>query len=226
MIKVLIVEDDNDLGNILKQYLELRGFIAHKVGDGTEARAALKASLYDIAILDVMLPKEDGFELALHLKKLYPLLPFLFVTARKLKEDVIHGLKLGADDYITKPFDADELILRIQNILNRKTQKLNFTIGKYSFEPQNLLLRIDHTERNLTEKESQILEYLFENNQRLIKREEILKLFWKESDFFSGRSLDVFISRFRKYFSQDPNIVLESVRGVGFRFKFTSKTDN
>lgn len=219
MIKVLIVEDDEDLGNILKQYLDLNGFSANRVSDGTEARVALKNATYDIAVLDVMLPKEDGFELALHLKKLYPQLPFLFVTARKLKQDIIYGLKLGADDYIIKPFDADELILRIQNILKRKSKKNSYALGSYAFEPQNQLLRYNDTEKLLTEKESQLLEYLFLNKDQLIKREEILQLFWKESDFFSGRSLDVFISRFRKYLAQDPNIVLESVRGVGFRFK-------
>jgi DNA-binding response OmpR family regulator len=219
MIKVLIVEDDEDLGNILKQYLELHGFSANRMSDETEARTALKTSVYNIAILDVMLPKEDGFELTLHHKKLYSQLPFLFVTARKLKEDIIYGLKLGADDYIIKPFDADELILRIQYILKRKSKKNTYALGTYSFEPQNQLLRYNETEKLLTEKESKLLEYLFLNKDQLIKREEILQLFWKESDFFSGRSLDVFISRFRKYLAHDPNIVLESVRGVGFRFK-------
>ncbi len=223
MIKVLIVEDDADLGNILTQYLSLSGFAASRAADGFEARKLLSATSFDIAILDIMLPKEDGFELAQHLRAKYPQLPFLFVTARTLKEDVIRGLQLGADDYITKPFDADELILRIQNILKRKNNPNSYALGLYTFEPHNQLLRINNSEKILTEKESKLLDYLFQNRSNLIKREAILQLFWKETDFFSGRSLDVFISRLRKYLSQDATIVLESVRGVGFRFKIESE---
>lgn len=223
MIRVLIVEDDLDLGNLLKQYLELNNFQVHRVFDGIEAREDLKSNEYDIAILDVMMPREDGFELAQKLQIQHPNLPFLFVTARKLKEDVLTGLKLGADDYITKPFDADELILRIKNILKRKQNAVppkieTYQIGIFTFEPENFALISIHSTKTLTEKEVQLLSYFIQHKNQLIKRSDVLSHLWEEADFFSGRSLDVFVSRLRKYLSDDPSIQIESVRGVGFRF--------
>lgn len=226
MTRVLIVEDDLDLGNLLKQYLELNQFKVDRVFNGEEARNLLLTKEFDILILDVMMPKEDGFTLAKKLQTHYPHLPFLFVTAKKMKEDIIAGLQLGADDYVTKPFDADELILRIKNILKRKNQsveapKLEFhQIGKYTFEPENLILKTEKTEKILTEKEAQLLLYLIQNKDKIIRREDVLGLLWEEADFFSGRSLDVFISRLRKYLSEDPNLQIESIRGVGFRINF------
>lgn len=223
MIKVLIVEDDLDLGNLLKQYLELNSFSVNRVFDGIEAREELKQNEYDILILDVMMPREDGFELAQKLQIQSPNLPFLFVTARKMKEDVLTGLKLGADDYITKPFDADELILRIKNILKRKQNSAppkidTFKIGIFTFEPENFSLVSPNSTKILTEKEVQLLSYFVQHKNQLIKRSEVLSHLWEEADFFSGRSLDVFVSRLRKYLSEDPSIQIESVRGVGFRF--------
>lgn len=223
MIRVLIVEDDLDLGNLLKQYLEVKNFFVSRVFDGIEAREELKQNQYDILILDVMMPREDGFELAEKLQKLYPDIPFLFVTARKMKEDILTGLKLGADDYITKPFDADELILRIQNILKRKQpQELpkadTIQIGKFTFEPANLALISENSTKTLTEKEVQLLSYFVNHKNQLVKRNDVLNLLWKEADFFSGRSLDVFVSRLRKYLAEDSSIEIESVRGIGFRF--------
>ena len=222
MIRVLIVEDDLDLGNLLKQYLEIKYFNVHRAFDGIEAREALKENLYDILLIDVMMPREDGFELAKKLKSQYPNLPFLFVTARKMQEDILTGLKLGADDYITKPFDADELILRIQNILKRNQNIASpkseiLQIGIFTFNPENLTLVHENVTQPLTLKEAQLLEYLAQNKNRLLKREDVLNLLWKEADFFSGRSLDVFISRLRKHLSADQNIGIESVRGFGFR---------
>lgn len=223
MIRVLIVEDDLDLGNLLKQYLELNNFQVHRVFDGIEAREDLKSNEYDIAILDVMMPREDGFELAQKLQVQHPNLPFLFVTARKMKEDVLTGLKLGADDYITKPFDADELILRIKNILKRKENAVppkieTYQIGTFTFEPENFALISNNSTKTLTEKEVQLLSYFIQHKNQLIKRSDVLSHLWEEADFFSGRSLDVFVSRLRKYLSEDPSIQIESVRGVGFRF--------
>lgn len=226
MTRVLIVEDDLDLGNLLKQYLELNQFHVSRVFNGEEARATLLSKEFDILILDVMMPKEDGFTLAKKLQTHYPHLPFLFVTAKKLKEDIITGLQLGADDYVTKPFDADELILRIKNILKRKNQSAeilkleSYSIGKYTFEPENLILKTSKSEKILTEKEAQLLTYLIQNKDKIIRREDVLGLLWEEADFFSGRSLDVFISRLRKYLSEDPSLQIESIRGVGFRCNF------
>ena len=222
MTKILIVEDDLDLGNLLKQYLELNKFQVHRVFNGIEAREELKKNTFDILILDVMMPQEDGFTMAEKLQKTHPGLPFLFVTARKMKEDILTGLKLGADDYITKPFDVDELILRIQNILKRNAKpetakSTSYAFGKFTFEPENLTLKTEKSERTLTEKEAQLLEYLLEHKERIIKREEVLNHLWEEADFFSGRSLDVFISRLRKYLAEDSSVQIESIRGVGFR---------
>ncbi|SDE94383.1 DNA-binding response regulator, OmpR family, contains REC and winged-helix (wHTH) domain [Mucilaginibacter pineti] len=223
-INVLIAEDDNDLGSLLKQYLEINDFQVQLVHNGEKARAELKNAVYDILIIDVMMPREDGFALAEKLRLHYPQLPFLFVTARKLKEDILHGLKLGADDYIVKPFDADELILRMRNILKRgqpKMENLNeiYQIGIFQFDAKNLKLSSIASEKTLTEKEAQLLEYLYHHKGLLIKRNDILEVVWKEADFFNGRSMDVFITRLRKHLSGDPSIQIESIRGIGFRFK-------
>jgi len=223
---VLIVEDDIDLGHLLEQYLRLNGFKAHQVFNGIEARDALRLDVYDILIIDVMMPKEDGFKLVEKLTRNYPDLPFIFVTARKMKADVMRGLELGADDYILKPFDADELILRIRNILKRSNKSHEdandvISIGNFEFDPLNLSLKSAISKVILTEKESQLLHYLCKHQNSLIKRADILNYLWKESDFFNGRSMDVFISRLRKYLAEDPTIQIENVRGVGFRFLIT-----
>lgn len=220
---VLIVEDDEDLGHLLKQYLELNDMDAFRVFNGEQAREELKANTYDILVLDVMMPKEDGFELAAKLNVLHPDTPFLFITARKMKEDILFGLKLGAEDYILKPFDADELILRIQNILKRTRKQTVavpeiFQLGIYSFNPANLLLSSPEGAKVLTVQESRLLHYFCTHQNQLIFRKDILDHLWKEADFFNGRSMDVFVSRLRKYLSQDQSVQIESVRGVGFRF--------
>jgi DNA-binding response OmpR family regulator len=221
--KVLIVEDDVDLGNLLKQYLEINNFDAQRVYNGEEARMELKNNPYDILIIDVMMPKEDGFTLAEKITQTYPELPFLFVTAKKMKEDILHGLKIGADDYIIKPFDADEVVLRIKNILKRSRNNVDkapehILIGTYLFDPSNLTLASAKTNKTLTEKESKLLLYLCQHQNQLIKRKSILDYLWDDSDFFNGRSMDVFISRLRKHLSEDPAIQIESIRGIGFRF--------
>lgn len=219
-VSVLIVEDDQDLGNLLKQYLELNQFRADRVFNGEEARAALKQGQYDILVLDVMMPKEDGFTLAKQIRQQYPEQAFLFVTARKQKDDILNGLKLGADDYITKPFDADELILRITNILRRAKPAIAkdiYEIGIYRFDPKNLLLVSPTEEKILTEKEAALLLYLNARRNELVPRKEILTTLWGEPDFFNGRSMDVFVSRLRKYLVEDGTIQIDSIRGVGFR---------
>ncbi|GLB54037.1 DNA-binding response regulator [Neptunitalea chrysea] len=222
MIRVLIVEDDIDLGNLLKQYLELNKFYVVRAMDGVEAWNVLKKEHFDIAVLDVMMPNEDGFSLAEKLVKMYPEMPFLFVTARKMKADIIKGLKLGADDYITKPFDADELILRIHTILKRvrvpkESQKV-YRLGVYTFSVENMTLIAPGFEKILTEKEAQLLDFLYTNRDGLIRKQDVLNYLWNEADFFTARSLDVFISRLRKYLSGDNSIKIESIRGVGYRF--------
>lgn len=229
--KVLIVEDDPDMGDLLQSYLDFNGFEVKRVYNGEEGRAELLQNNYDVLVVDIMMPREDGLLFAKKLKDAGNDTPFVFLTARKMQEDIIKGLQLGADDYILKPFDPDELILRIGNILRRTQQqfsekrsgavvvkKKQYQVGTYLFEPSNLLLSSSLGSKILTEKESDLLLYLVENSNRLIKRDDILNYLWEEADFFKGRSMDVFISRLRKYLAEDRNIQIESVRGIGFRF--------
>ncbi len=224
---ILLAEDDSDFGSILKQYLEMNQYQVTWKKDGKAALLSIKnKNDFDICVLDVMMPKMDGFSLANEIIKINPEMPFIFLTARKMKEDKIKGLKLGADDYIVKPFEADELVLRLQNIIKRShhnvtTTKTNLVlkIGKYTFDTHRLELEINNKKQQLTEKESDLINYLFQYKNTLLKRDEILINVWKNDDFFSGRSMDVFISRLRKYFKEDSNISIKSIRGIGLEFK-------
>lgn len=223
MAQVLLAEDDFDFGSILKQYLEIHDYQVTWAKDGIEALACFAQHNFDICVFDVMMPKLDGFSLAEKVIDLNPEVPFVFLTAKKLKEDRIKGLKLGADDYIVKPFEADILVLRLKNILKR-TQRMQpkkdlFKIGAYTFDATNHKLIIRDVEQKLTEKETVLILYLYEHSNIMIKREDLLKDVWGNNDFFSGRSMDVFISRLRKYFKKDENIAIESIRGVGLTFK-------
>lgn len=221
--QILLVEDDADLGRLLCKYLRLQGLEVVLAIDGEAALTLLKVEGFDIAILDVMLPKEDGFALAGKLKMQYPKLPFLFLTARRQKEDILKGLKLGADDYMLKPFDVDELILRVQNILRRSivpTPTEVFTIGRFLFEPSQLRLSSELGTQLLTKKESGVLELLARQPGRIVNRQQVLEKLWDSADFFSGRSLDVYIGRLRKILEKDNQIRLESVRGSGFILHF------
>ena len=226
MNHILLAEDDLDFGNILKQYLEISGYTITWAKDGKEALELFKATTYNICVFDVMMPKMDGFSLAEKVVDLNPEIPFIFLTARKLKEDKIKGLKLGADDYIVKPFEADELVLRLNNIL-RRTQKAGhqlqqsevIQINTYSFDSKRLELTCEGYKKQLTQKEGELILFLYNHKNQLLKREDILKAVWENDDFFSGRSMDVFISRLRKYFKLDPSISIESIRNVGLEFK-------
>ena len=228
MKKILLVEDDFDLSNMTKKFLELHEFTVTHAENGTKALELLENFTFDICILDVMMPIMDGFTLAEKIIKKTPNLPFIFVTAKKLKEDKIKGLQLGAYDYIEKPFDTDELILRLQNILKRNTQNHKLTnqeeqiiIGKYIFDNKKLTLLFENTIWNLSEKEASLIHYFYMNKNQLIKREYILREIWKKDDYFSGRSMDVFISRIRKYFQNDPQISILSKRFAGIEFKIS-----
>ncbi len=224
MAHVLLAEDDFDFGSILKQYLEIHEYQVTWAKDGKEAWDFFTKNTFDICVFDVMMPKMDGFSLAEKVVKSNPEVPFVFLTAKKLKEDRITGLKLGADDYIVKPFEADILVLRLKNILKR-TQRVQpkkealSQIGAYEFDSINHKLLFNGEEQRLTEKETVLIQYLYQHKNIMIKREDLLKDVWGNDDFFSGRSMDVFISRLRKYFKQDSNIAIESVRGVGLTFK-------
>lgn len=225
MKKLLLAEDDFDFAAILKQYLELHQFEVIWAENGEIALEYFKNQTFDICVFDVMMPKLDGFSLAEKIITINPEIPFIFLTARKLKEDKIIGLKLGADDYIVKPFEVDELILRLQNILKRIEQKRSLEgnniieIGSYIFDNERLTLNNKNHVQQLTEKEASLIEYLYLNHNQLLKRDQILMSVWKKDDYFSGRSMDVFISRLRKYFNSDPKIKIESVRNIGLEFK-------
>lgn len=222
---ILLAEDDFDYASILKQYLEFSGFDVTWAKDGKEALKLFPATQPDICVFDVMMPQMDGFTLAEKVVDNYPETPFIFLTAKSMKEDKIKGLRLGADDYIVKPFEVEELILRITNILKRvqktapqHTADKKFKIGQYLFDNENYLLTHENITHRITEKEAHLIQFLYASKNKLVKREDILKEIWGNDDFFSGRSMDVFISRLRKYFSEDPAISIPSVRGLGFEF--------
>ncbi|SFB30006.1 DNA-binding response regulator, OmpR family, contains REC and winged-helix (wHTH) domain [Flavobacterium swingsii] len=226
MKKVLLAEDDFDFADVLKQYLELYNYQITWAKDGEEALLLFQKETFDICVFDVMMPKMDGFTLAEKIIDINPETPFVFLTARKLKEDKLKGLQLGADDYIVKPFEADELVLRLNNILKRGEQKNQatisvdeITIGNYIFDPNRLELKLSNHTQRLTEKEVALILFFLKNKNQLIKRNDILQSIWGNDDFFSGRSMDVFISRIRKYFSNDTRITIESIRNVGLEFK-------
>ena len=228
MKKILLAEDDIDFGAILKQYLELQNFIVIWGKDGEEALDLFKKNSFDICVLDVMMPKIDGFTLAEKIVDNYPEIPLVFLTARNQNEDKIKGFKLGADDYIVKPFEADELVLRLTNIIKR-TQKRNFTntlpnqieIGIFTFDTHRFDLKSNQNTQQLTEKESSLLLFLFKHKNQLVKREQVLRAVWGTDDFFSGRSMDVFISKLRKHLSEDKKISIESIRNIGLEFKIS-----
>lgn len=221
IINILLVEDDLNLGFLLVEFLESKGFAVKLYRDGLTAFTGFQNAHFDFCILDVMLPKMDGFTLAKKLKIVNPRVPIIFLTARSLKEDKMKGYEIGVDDYVTKPFDEDELFYKITAILNRsQVSKTNsdelFQIGRFQFDFPNQLLEIDGQKRRLTERESNILKLFCLNKNNVIRREHILTAIWGENDYFAGRSLDVFISKLRKYFSSDPSITIENIPKVGF----------
>ncbi|MFV8345121.1 response regulator transcription factor [Flavobacterium sp. ZB4P13] len=228
MTHILLTEDDFDFATILKQYLEISGFQVTWAKNGAEALAIFNGNgnnnNIDICILDVMMPQMDGFMLAEKIIAINPEMPFLFLTAKSFKEDKIKGLKLGADDYILKPCEADELVLRIHNILKRNQKKAlqsteKIAVGNYLFDYKNLQLTHPNKSHRITDKEAQLLLFLFQNKNGVIKRDAILNAIWSNDDFFSGRSMDVFISRLRKYFSEDKSVSIDSIRGIGLEFR-------
>jgi len=217
-MKVLIAEDDRDFGNILSQYVTISGFDVTLGRDGEEAWEQFIKDKPDICVLDVMMPEMDGFTLAEKIKEVSPDVPVIFLTAKSLKEDIVRGLKIGADDYITKPFDPEVLILRINNILKRAYSSSNdeYKVSQSVLKFNTLELVCGNLKEKLTLKEAQLLKYFIINKNKILAREDILTEIWGEDDYFLGRSMDVFISRLRKYVSEDKNIDIRTVRGTGF----------
>ena len=222
-MKLLLVEDDKDLGNVLAQYLEIQSFTVDLVRSGEEGLKKFRENGHDLCILDIMLPGMDGLALCENIKQINSDIPIIFLTARTSKEDILKGLKLGADDYVTKPFEPEELILRINNILRRSglADPEFSTIGKMQFKYDEMLLEGYGAVSKLTVKETDLLQFFLKNKNKVIKREEILVQLWGENDYFLGRSLDVFISRLRKYLKPEKSVRLETIHGIGYIFKIT-----
>ena len=219
---ILLVEDDMNLGFVIQDNLKIEGYHVHLSRDGKDGLKAYNEAKYDLCILDVMLPKKDGFSLAEDIRKLSIEVPIVFLTAKSMTEDKIKGFKAGADDYITKPFSMDEFSLRIEAILKRtgsiSAKKSNgFALGKYFFDSSNYKLSIGETEiKKLTKKEADILRILCEQKGNVVERDLILNLVWGDDSYFNGRSLDVFITKLRKYLKEDDAINIKNVHGVGF----------
>lgn len=222
MAHILYVEDDEVLGFVTKDNLELNGMTVSHAQTGKEAVKMFRNDTFDLCLIDVMLPEMDGFAVAEEIRSRHSEIPIIFLTAKSLKEDRIKGLKLGADDYITKPFSIEELMLKIQVFLKRKyitgkTEVATLKVGKYKLDPDNLQLKLGEHIEQLTKKESDLLKVLIENKNKIIERSTILERVWGENDYFMGRSMDVFISRLRKYLKEDDDISIENIHGVGFR---------
>lgn len=223
--RLLFVEDDADFGFMLKQYLEYADFLVDWFDDPRKLHLdASELRQYDLAILDVMMPTSSGFHLGQELRQVYPELPLIFLTAKDQKIDRLTGLKIGADDYLSKPCDPEELILRIQNIIKRSKPHLplmdKIVLGTYLYYPNQLILEHASGQQQLTEREAKLLSFLISHKEELISREAILEKVWDNADFFSGRSMDVFISRLRKYLIHDPSLQIQSIRSVGFKVRF------
>jgi len=217
-MKVLIAEDDRDFGNILAQYITISGFTVRHAHDGNEAWEMFLKDKPDICVLDVMMPEMDGFSLGEKIKEKETDMPIIFLTAKSLKEDIVRGLRIGADDYITKPFDPEILILRINNILKRaySTSIDEFKVSETILKYNTLELVCGDEKEKLTLKEAQLMKYFMINKNKILAREDILTEIWGEDDYSLGRSMDVFISRLRKYVQNDKNIDIRTVRGTGF----------
>ncbi|PWT94730.1 MAG: DNA-binding response regulator [Bacteroidetes bacterium] len=221
--KVLLAEDDLSLGYVIKDNLEEEGYQVVLCPDGEQALQQFQRDNFDICLLDVMMPNKDGFTVARKIRQKTDLMPILFLTAKSLEEDKLKGFQTGADDYITKPFSMKELLMRMEVFL-RRTKKLRsddmkeYKIGNLRFSYTDLKIYNGSTSSNLTQKEADLLKFLCEHRNHILKREEVLLNVWGKDDYFLGRSMDVFITKLRKHFKADPGINLETIHGVGFRF--------
>jgi len=220
--KLLIVEDDLNLGQILSEYLILKGYQSFLFRDGEEGLEAFKAQTYDCCLLDVMMPKMDGYTLAKEIRKIDKQIPFLFLTAKSMKEDKLNGFKLGAEDYITKPFSMEELLMRLNVIFRRgnreETEKTNvYTIGKFTFDNKNQLLKSNGSEKKLTSKESALLNLLCQNLNSTLDRRAALKIIWGDDSYFNARSMDVYITKLRKHLKEETRVKIITIHGQGFR---------
>ncbi|MGA1978580.1 MAG: response regulator transcription factor [Bacteroidales bacterium] len=220
-VRIFLVEDDLSFGSVLKSYLEINDFAVEWVDDGKYAVDHYRKGLFDICILDVMLPHVDGFTIANEIRQINNLVPIIFLTAKKLKEDMLKGYGVGGDDYITKPFDTDILLAKIRAILSRRDFQSGtrdiYELGKFTFNSRLRTLTSGDDEKKLSPKEAQLLELLATNPNALISREMALKKIWGNDDYFTARSMDVYITKLRKFLSEDPRLNIKNIHGAGFQ---------
>lgn len=226
--KILLVEDDSNFGSVLKNYLELNDYEVTLERDGRLGLAAFQKEKFDICLLDIMMPKMDGFALAESIRDVNPDIPLFFLSAKTMKEDILKGYKLGADDYITKPFDSEVLLMKIKAMLKRneetktESENVEFDLGAYHFNPKLRQLIIGNKTQILSPKESELLRMLCDFKNDLLPRETALKKIWGSDTYFNGRSMDVYIAKLRKYLKEDNKVEIVNIHGNGFRLVVTA----
>lgn len=221
-LKILLCEDDENLGMLLREYLQAKGYQAVLCQDGEVGYREFAKGKFDIAVLDVMMPKKDGFTLAQEIRQANAQIPIIFLTAKTLKEDILEGFKIGADDYITKPFSMEELTFRIEAILRRVRGKRNkdtnlYKIGKFTFDTQKQVLTIGDKQTKLTTKESELLGLLCAHANEILQRDFALKTIWIDDNYFNARSMDVYITKLRKHLKEDESIEIINIHGKGYK---------
>ena len=221
-LKILLCEDDENLGMLLREFLAAKGFSADLCSDGEKGYKAFLKGKYDLCVLDVMMPKKDGFTLASEIRNVNSEVPIIFLTAKTLKEDVLEGFQIGADDYITKPFSMEELVFRIEAILRRVRGKKNkestlYHIGRFTFDTQKQLLTIGGKQTKLTTKETELLALLCSHANEILQRDFALKTIWIDDNYFNARSMDVYITKLRKHLKADPSIEIINIHGKGYK---------
>ena len=221
-LKILLCEDDENLGMLLREYLQAKGYAAELCPDGEAGYKAFLKSKFDICVLDVMMPKKDGFTLAQEIRQANAEIPVIFLTAKTLKDDILEGFKIGADDYITKPFSMEELVFRIEAILRRVRGKKNkentvYHIGRFTFDTQKQLLTIDDKQTKLTTKENELLALLCSHANEILQRDFALKTIWIDDNYFNARSMDVYITKLRKHLKDDDQIEIINIHGKGYK---------
>ncbi|MEQ8470080.1 MAG: response regulator transcription factor [Marinoscillum sp.] len=222
--RILVAEDDENLGQILNEYLGLKGYETTLCRDGEQGARAFKPGKFDLCILDLMMPKKDGFQLATEIKEIDPNIPVIFLTAKSMKEDVLKGFKIGADDYITKPFSMEVLLVRIKAVLNRTMRSdtdheipEEISMGSLRYQHANNMLTLPSGKVKLTTKENELLKLFFENLNQTVTRSIALKKIWHDDSYFNARSMDVYIAKLRKYLKEEESLQLLTVHGEGFK---------
>ena len=221
-LKILLCEDDENLGMLLREYLEAKGYEAELCIDGEEGYKSFLKNKFDICVLDVMMPKKDGFALATEIRQIDSEVPVIFLTAKVLKEDILEGFRIGADDYLTKPFSMEELVFRIEAILRRVRGKKNkertiYNVGRFTFDTQKQLLTIGDKSTKLTTKENELLALLCSHANEILQRDYALKTIWIDDNYFNARSMDVYITKLRKHLKDDDQIEIINIHGKGYK---------